>query len=134
MIDPVELFSELGQIRARVEGIEDIEEILVRAQSPQILDQIWVAFESDLVLAQVFLLVDGHRTQQHIAEALQAQGLAGGSEPTVHRKLKRLHTDLHLIELVDQGKKGKVYRRARLDRILGIASKLRNRLAKSSKK
>lgn len=128
MADDLETFAEIRLIRDRIEDIEQTQELLVRAQGDTILDLIWREMDADTTLSQVYLQVDGTRTQGEIAAALRAAGVSGGSEPTVSRKLERLR-ELDLVELVAQNRSGKVYRRTRVDRILGVARRLEKRLA-----
>ena len=125
----LDLYSELQQIRARLEAIEHTQEVLVRAEAETILSQIWEIMDADDILARVYLLVDGKRTQKDIVEALTSQGIPGGSQPSVSRRLDILQQDLHLIEVIDHTRAGKVYKHTALERILSIARKLERRRA-----
>ena len=98
--------------------------MLVRAQGKEIQTQALDAFQVDPMLTRVYMLIDGKRTQQEIADALREYGRPGEKAMLVSRKLDRLYRELHLVELVDQPGKGKVYTKARVDRILGISRQL----------
>lgn len=130
MADSLELFSEIRQVRMRIEAIEHTQEVLIRAHAEAIEKEIWEHMGEDDVLAQVYLLVDGHRSQKDIVEVMQAQGASGASHASVSRRIERLSKELHLIELAEQTKAGKTYRRTALDRILSISRKLARRRAK----
>jgi len=121
--DGLDTFGEIRQIRSRLDAIEHTQEVLVRALGKEILTQSLAEFRADNVLTRVYLLVDGNRTQQDIGAALQEQGVSG-DKSTVSRRLDRLYKELNLIALVDQDGKGKVYRKAGVDRILGISRQL----------
>lgn len=131
MTDNLEVFSEIRQIRDRLESIEQTQELLVRADLHRILALIWQEMDNEPILAHVYLAVDGVRTQSVIADNLRAKGIPG-SEPTVSRRLDKLR-ELGLVELIDQTKAGKVYRRTRVDRILGVARRLERRLLEATK-
>lgn len=131
MADTLEVFGEIRQIRMRIEAIEHTQEVLIRAQREAIEKEIWERMDGDDVLAEVFLLVNGHRSQRDIAEAMQAQGTATASEATVSRKLAVLGNELHLVELTNHSRSGKTYKRTATDRILGIGRKLERRRAKA---
>jgi Fic family protein len=131
MSDTLETFSEIRQIRMRIEAIEHTQEVLIRAHREAIEKDIWEQMDRDSILAQVYLLVDGHRSQKDIVEAMREQGAAGASEPTVSRRLVKL-CEMHFIELVDRTKSGNIYKRTAIDRILGIARKLEKRRAKTA--
>ena len=133
MADSLEVFNEIRQVRARLEGIEHTQEVLVRAVGDAILKQIWEYMDSDDILARVYLLVDGKRTQKDIVEALKAEKVAGASQPSVSRRLDVLQRELALITVVRQTKAGKVYRHTASDRILGVARKLERRRMNSAR-
>lgn len=116
-----ELFAEIRVIRSRIEGIEHTQEILVRAQHKQILPALLEMFENDPTLARIYLLIDGQRSQREVVQALRGQGHEISSEATVSRKIDRLANDLALVDLIDQTRKGKIYRRSAVDRILGLS-------------
>jgi DNA invertase Pin-like site-specific DNA recombinase len=108
--------------------------VLVRAQGKEILAQALAAFDADDMLAEVYLQVDSVRTQQDIAAVLQVQGRPGSKAMLVSRKLDRLYTELDLIALVDHTGKGNVYKKAGVDRILGITRQLEKRRANKGKR
>jgi hypothetical protein len=119
-----ELYGEIRLIRARLDAIEHTQDVLVRAERKEILPEILDAFARDGLLARIYQLIDGKRTQQQIGTALRSQGLHGDKAAMVSRRLDRLYRDLHLVELVDHGGKGKVYKKNGLDRILGVTRQL----------
>jgi hypothetical protein len=132
--DSLDTFGEIRQIRSRLDAIEHTQEVLVRAQGKEILAQALAAFDADDMLAEVYLQVDGVRTQQDIAAVLQVQGRPGSKAMLVSRKLDRLYTELDLIALVDHTGKGNVYKKAGVDRILGITRQLEKRRANKGKR
>ena len=124
MAESLDLFNEVRSLRARVDELGAMTETLVRAQSTDLIAAMLDRFSSDTALKAVFLAVDGERSQTEILAVLKAKGLKGASPATVSRKLESLERELHLIELVDRTAKGKIYRRANLDRILGVSRRL----------
>jgi hypothetical protein len=128
MGDSLEVYNELRLMRARLDGIEAMQEIQIRADRERIEEPIWRQLSSDPVLAEIYLLVDGKRTQKQIAELLVSTGTMT-TEMTVSRKMRVLLGELHLIEFADHGGRGKFYRKTRLDRILGISRRLHQRKA-----
>jgi transcriptional regulator of acetoin/glycerol metabolism len=121
--DSPEVYGEIRLIRARLDGIEHMTEVLVRAQHKEILPEIMAALQNDDLLRRIYLLVDGKRTQQEVGMALEEQGVSG-DKTTVSRRLEKLYKELHLLELVDQTGRGKVYIKSRLDQTLGITRRL----------
>ena len=129
----LDTFSEIRQIRSRLDAIEHTQEVLVRAQGREILAQALAAFDADPMMTEVYLLVDGVRTQHEIAVALKDYGRPGNKEALVSRRLEKLYRDLDLIALVDQPGKGNIYRKAGVDRILGITRQLLKKRADGAK-
>lgn len=125
MAESLDLFSEVRSLRARVDELGAMTETLVRAQSGDLIAAMLERFSADVSLKAVFLAVDGELSQTEILALLRAKGLKGASAATVSRKLDALEGELHLIELVDRTAKGKIYRRANLDRILGVSRRLK---------
>lgn len=123
MPESLDALNELALIRARIEGIEHTQEVLVRANSKAILEEIDNRFKKDPKLKQTYLLVNGSRRQQDIIRALKDEGVSM-SQATVSRKLDILRRDLHLIEVSSRGASGEIYRKAAVDRILGISRRL----------
>jgi hypothetical protein len=132
MPESLDAFSELREIRARVEGIEHRQEMLVRAHADEILKAIWTVLDKDPTLGEVFLLVDGKRTQQDIMAAFTANGVSA-SQPTVSRKLTALNIEFGLIEIASRDAVGARYRKSELDRILHLTPKVEKRLADAKK-
>lgn len=129
----LDTFGEIRQIRSRLDAIEHSQDVLVRAQAKEILAQALAAFLRDDLLARVYLLVDGNRTQQEIGAAMQEQGLPGDKAAIVSRELDVLNNALQLVVQVDQAGKGKVYRKTREDRLLGITRQLEKQRASRAK-
>lgn len=125
MSESLDLFNEVRSLRARVDELGAMTETLVRAQSSDLIAVMLERFSADASLKAVFLAIDGERSQTEILALLKTKGLKGASAATVSRKLDSLEGELHLIELVDRTAKGKIYRRANLDRILGISRRLK---------
>ncbi|HXE98741.1 MAG TPA: hypothetical protein VN458_00175 [Solirubrobacterales bacterium] len=123
MTESIDLFNEIRQLRSRVEDIGGMTEVLVRAQR-DLVQELVFRLGDDLALKATFLAVDGQRSQGEILEVLKKNKTHGASHATVSRKIEILEKDLHLIELVDRTAKGKVYKRSRLDEILGISRRL----------
>jgi DNA-binding transcriptional ArsR family regulator len=128
MPESLDAYAELRAMRARLEGIEHRQEMLVRAHADEILATIWAYIDEDETLGEVFLLVDDVRTQQDIVAGLKQKGISA-SQPTVSRKLKRLSTELGLVEIGDRDAAGTVYVKSDLDRILHLTPKVARRLA-----
>jgi hypothetical protein len=126
MAESLDLFNEVRSLRARVDELGAMTETLVRAQSGDLIAAMLKRFSGDASLKAVFLAVNGERSQSEILSSLKAEGLKGASAATVSRKLDSLESELHLIELVDRTAKGKIYRRANLDRILGISRRVKS--------
>jgi hypothetical protein len=126
MAESLDLFNEVRSLRARVDELGAMTETLVRAQSGDLIAALLERFSGDASLKAVFLAVNGERSQSEILSSLKPEGLKGASAATVSRKLDSLESELHLIELVDRTAKGKIYRRANLDRILGISRRLKS--------
>ena len=125
MTESLDLFSEVRSLRARVDELGAMTETLVRAQSGDLISAMLERFSADSSLKAVFLAVDSERSQSEILASLSKKGLKGASAATVSRKLDVLEGEMHLIELVDRTAKGKIYRRANLDRILGISRRMK---------
>jgi hypothetical protein len=132
MADTLETFSEIRQIRMRIEGIAHTQEVLIRAHAEAIEKEIWEWMDRDSTLAQVYLLVDGRRSQTEIVATMQKAGVDGASHASVSRKMEILSKELHLVELSDHTKSGKTYKRTAIDRILRIGRKLEKRRPKGT--
>jgi arginine repressor len=102
--------------------------MLVRAHVDEILGTLWEYIDKDPQLAHVYLLVDGHRSQQDIVAALRKAGVSS-SDATVSRKLGVLRNELGLIEKIDHTASGVTHRKSEIDRILHLSSKIERRLA-----
>jgi hypothetical protein len=96
---------------------------LVRAQGKELVEAMVARLTADEILRNVFLAVDGKRSQSEIVERVKRSGKSG-SNATISRKVEVLVQEMHLIELADRTAKGKIYKRTKLDRILGISRRL----------
>jgi len=124
MAETPDLYNEVRQLRAKVDDLGAMTETLVRSQAVDLLARMMKTLEEDETLKATFLAVDGTRSQDEVVAELARLGVKGATAATVSRKIKKLDTRLHLIELADREKKGKIYRRTRLDEILGVSREL----------
>ena len=120
MPESIDLFNEIAKLRDEVEEQGEMIDTLVRASGKDLKELILSTFKADPVLTAVFLLVDGERSQGEILKALSDGKTKGASSATVSRKLDVLHNELNLIHFVKRSKAGNVYRKGRLDQVLGI--------------
>jgi hypothetical protein len=118
MPETPETFDEIRRLRVQVDDIGAMTETLVRSQGKELEATMMERFKKDATLKAVFLLVDAKRSQSEIVEKAEK------SYATISSKIDILSEEMHLIELADQKKKGKIYKRTKLDRILGISRKL----------
>ena len=117
MPESIDAFDELQQIRIRLDAIEQTQEMLVRANAAEVLADVDRLVATDKTAARAYLLVNGVRTQQEIAVALDT------SDATVSRRLEKLR-DLHLVRLVDRRGAGNVYEKSAADRILRLSHRI----------
>jgi hypothetical protein len=124
MPETPDLFAEVALLRDEVEEQGDMIDTLVRMSARELKAEILKEMKQDPILAEIFLLVDGARSQGEILKILQERNSKGVSSATISRKLERLQKDLHLIHFVRRVQAGNVYRRGRLDQVLGISRAL----------
>ena len=124
MPETPETFDEIRRLRVQVDDIGAMTETLVRSQGKELEATMMDRFKKDPVLTAVFLLVDAKRSQSEIVEKVGRSSGKGGTNSTISRKIEILSEEMHLIELADHKAKGKIYKRTKLDRILGISRKL----------
>jgi len=92
-------------------------EMLIRANKKEILTGILEFFGSSKRRAQVYLAVDGERSVAAIAALLKMKG------PNVSAELTRLK-EFGLIEVKSVSGLSMIYKKRKLDRILGISREL----------
>jgi Arginine repressor, DNA binding domain len=124
MAESLDLFNEVRQLRSRVEELGGLTEAMLRTQAKEMTQDLVFRLGDDLPLKATFLAVDGQRSQGEILEVLKKTNIRGASQATVSRKIDVLEKEMHLIELSTRTAKGKIYKRAKLDEILGISRRL----------
>lgn len=122
MPESLDAFAEIAAIRDELEEHGHLIEAMLRSQ-PSLATDIYTAVAADPLLAEIVLTVDGKLTQSEIGDALRQRKVNGSSVGNISKKFDELHNDHHLITLVHQ-KKGKVYRRSRLAKVIGVERKL----------
>lgn len=120
MVESDELARDIREIKWHQEAIDSSLELLIKANRNAILDEIMNFFGRSKRRAQIFLAVDGKRTVQNITELLHMK------KPNVSADLTRLKEE-GLIEIKKITKEGYIYKKRRVDRILGISRKLRKK-------
>src|SRR5262245_46608318 len=123
MAESRDAFAELRSMRSRLEGIEHRQEMLVRAHADEILATVWNYIDSDEALGEIYLLINGARTQKQIVAELAKKGIKL-DQSNVSRKLKRLMSELGLVEVSDRDASGAVLRKSDLDKILHLTPKV----------
>jgi len=61
--ESLEAYTEVREIRDRLDAIEHTQELLVRAEAKAILAVVWEEMDKDETMARVYLAIDGKRTQ-----------------------------------------------------------------------
>jgi len=123
MPETEDLFKEVKKIRWHQESIESHMELLTRAHRKEILSDIMQFFgnvsgkKKAINRARVFLAIDGNRTVGKIAKDL---GLPISYVSQEITKLK----GMSLIEVKEAGRKGFIYRKRNVDRLLRISRRL----------
>ncbi len=122
MVESNQIAQDVREIKWHQEAIDSSMELLIKANSKKILEEIFKFFGRSKRRAEVFLAVDGQRTVEDITELL------GMQKPNVSRHLTSLKEE-GLIEIKKIAKGGYyVYKRRRVDKILGLSRKLRVKL------
>lgn len=121
MVESEEVARDIREIKWHQEAIDSSMELLIKANRETILAEIMSFFGRSKRRAQVFLVVDGKRTVEDIAQLLDMK------RPNVSRELTKLKKE-GLVEIKRITKEGYyVYKKRRVDRILGISRTLRKK-------
>ena len=132
MPESPDLYAEVANLRDEIEEQGSVTDALLRASAAELKQEVLEAFDKDPSLGKILQLVDGRRSPNEILEQLREQGEKGANKATISRKFDRLANDLHLIILDRRASTGNVYRRTRVDKVLGI-SRLLEKSAKRSR-
>ena len=116
-----EIAKDIREIKWHQEAIDSSMELLLKANRDAILVEIMGFFGRSKRRAQVFLAVDGKRTVADLTKLLALQ------KPNVSADLTRLKNE-GLIEIKKITSEGYyIYKKRRVDRILGVSKKLRQK-------
>jgi len=116
-----EIAKDIREIKWHQEAIDSSMELLLKANRDAILVEIMGFFGRSKRRAQVFLAVDGKRTVEDLTKLLALQ------KPNVSADLTRLKNE-GLIEIKKITSEGYyIYKKRRVDRILGVSKKLRQK-------
>lgn len=118
MVESKEVALDIREIKWHQEAIDSSMELLIKANRGPILAEIMGFFGTAKRRVQVFLAVDGKRTVGDVAQLLDMQ------PNNVSRELTRLKEE-GLIEIRRIRQEGYIYKKRRVDRILGISRKLK---------
>lgn len=119
MVESEEVARDIREIKWHQEAIDSSMELLIKANRDSILAEIMSFFRTSKRRAQVFLAVDGKRTVEDITQLLEMK------KPNVSRELTKMKNE-GLIEIKRITKRGYIYKKRRVDRILGISRTLRD--------
>lgn len=116
----------LDELTWHVDSIDESVLLLTRAQRDAITEDILERFKGRYgrvkeQMARVYLALDGRRTQREIA---QSTGIAESNVSVEIRQLRREG----LIEIVEAGPSGNIYRKKKWDGLLGISDALQRLL------
>lgn len=120
MVESEEVARDIREIKWHQEAIDSSMELLIKANREAILEEIMSFFGRSQRRAQVFLTVNGERTVSDIADKLDMK------LPNVSTELTKLKEE-GLVEIKKFTDKGYVYKKRRVDKILGISRKLRRK-------
>ncbi len=112
-----ELSQDIKEIKWHQEAIDASMEMLIRANKKEILAEILGFFGNSKRRAQVYLAVDGERGVAAIATLLAMKG------PNVSAELTLLK-EFGLIEVKSASGSAVVYKKRKIDRILGLSREL----------
>ncbi len=112
-----ELSQDIKEIKWHQEAIDASMEMLIRANRKQILAEILEFFGTSKRRAQVYLAVDGEHSVNAIADLLQMK------HQNVSRDLMQLK-DFGLIEIKSVSGGTIVYRKRKIDRVVGLSREL----------
>ncbi len=118
MVESKEVAQDIREIKWHQAAIDSSMELLIKANRESILPEIMMFFGKSKRRVEVFLAVDGTRTVDDIARLLKMKG------PNVSRELTNLKQE-GLIEIKRIKREGYVYKKRRVDRILGISQRLK---------
>ena len=118
MVESKEVAQDIREIKWHQAAIDSSMELLIKANRESILPEIMMFFGKSKRRVEVFLAVDGKRTVDDIARLLKMKG------PNVSRELTNLKQE-GLIEIKRIKGEGYVYKKRRVDRILGISLRLK---------
>src|SRR5437773_3571867 len=121
MPESTDLFAEVANIRDELEEQGAMLDALVRSSGREAKELVLGEMRRDSGLGRILQLVDGNRSQGEIVLRLKEEGVKGTSPASVSRKLDRLAHELGLVILVRRVSSGNVYRKTRLDKVLGIS-------------
>ncbi len=122
MVESDQIAQDVREIKWHQEAIDSSMELLIKANSEKILEEIFKFFGRSKRKAEVFLAVDGQRTVEDITDFL------GMQKPNVSRHLTSLKEE-GLVEIKKVTRGGYyVYKRRRVDKILGLSKKLKVKL------
>lgn len=116
----------LDELTWHVDSIDESVLLLTRAQRNAITEDILQLFKGRYgrvkeQMVRVYLDLDGRRSQREIAQ------ITGIEEPNVSVEIRRLKTE-GLIEIVEAGPSGNIYRKKKWDALLGISDTLQRLL------
>lgn len=120
MVESEEVARDIREIKWHQEAIDSSMELLIKANRNAILAEIMSFFGRSKRRAQVFIAVDGKRTVEDITQLLNMK------KPNVSSELTRLKEE-GLIEIKKITKEGYIYKKRRVDKILGISRMLKNK-------
>jgi DNA-binding transcriptional ArsR family regulator len=115
-----ELSQDIREIKWHQEAIDSSMELLIRANKAPILAEILSFFGNSRRRAEVYLAVDGDLSVSDIATELQMK------PPNVSTELTLLN-DFGLIETGKLDGPTIIYKKRRIDRILGLTKELRKK-------
>lgn len=120
MVESDEVARDIREIKWHQEAIDSSMELLIKANRETILSEIMEFFGKSRRRAQVFLAVNSTRTVQKIAALLSMK------LPNVSIELTKLKEE-GLVEIKEITADGYIYKKRRVDKILGISRKLRKK-------
>jgi len=121
VVESDEVARDIREIKWHQEAIDSSMELLIKANRESILSEIMKFFGRSKRRAEVYLLVDGKRTVEDITELL------GMQKPNVSAEISKMKEE-GLVEIKKVTEQGfYVYRKRRVDRILGISRRLRKK-------
>jgi len=112
--------QDIREIKWHQEAIDSSMELLIKAHREQIEEEIMKFFGKSKRRAEIYLKCDGKNTVSEIAKQL------GIKIPNVSRELTKLKLE-GLIKIKRITDEGYIYEKTRIDRILKISKKLRQK-------